>query len=457
MLLLTFLFIFFYYYQGSFQAFWKDVWASTIKLRPDFGTCPNASTFDADGNAKRLAILRDPNNGIRMFDSKGNLRADDLNVLKLFTYIIADIIGSHFMLRGQKEPSLLIREDFLFTYMTDGYYEGCPCVHLRACHAGQKQKDCTLSNTARLDVTDRTNYQPLVRLSDDPLDPYNMFEKYFFLYLPSEDMRKTTGGAPIRLFQFPAAISDVKAWQKLNLSFLFAAGNNPWGKTYFNTASKKHAETFGYSNPKRCTSHGRRKQGVTKVHNSDGIGISTKLSMTRHGTLVMGATYDHGTRQSHDNAISALQNNPIPAVRQDPRPSMQPLPAIDTNAHRHRNTMPPPLPLPVAPPTERPSPQTEPTRPPLDSCYTGLADRSAPPPRHLHHHEETVPPTEHTRPPLDSCYTGLADRSAPPPRHLHHHEETPPPLTRLTRLTRQRSRSLSQSPSKRLRGRTSGT
>ena len=268
----NFLFNFFYYCEGSFQSFWKDVWASTITLRPDFGTCPNASTFDPDGNAKRLAILRDPTNPIRMFDDDGNLRLDDIKVLKLFTYIISDIICSHFMLRGQKEPSLLIREDFIFTTMTEGYYEGCPCVHLRACHASQKQKDVTLSNTARLDVTDRTNYQPLVRLSDDPLDPYNLFESYFYLYLPPEDMRKTTGGAPIRLFQFPAAIADVKAWRKLNYKFVFAAGNNPWGKGYFNTASKKHAETFGYTNAHRCTGHGRRKQGVTKVHNSDGIG-----------------------------------------------------------------------------------------------------------------------------------------------------------------------------------------
>ena len=143
---------------------------------------------------------------------------------------------------------------------------------------------------------------------------------------------------------------------------------------------------------------------------------------------------------------------------------MQPLPAIDTNAHRHRNTMPPsvPLPLPLAPPIERLSPPTEPTRPPLDSCSTGLADRSAPPPHPLHHPPLPLPPTERpspstepTRPPLDSCYTGLADRSAPPPRHLHQpYEETPPPLTG---LTRQRSRSLSQSPSKRVRHRTSGT
>ena len=224
-------------------------------------------------------------------------------------------------------------------------------------------------------------------------------------------MRKPPGGPAIRLFQFPAAIADVNAWRKLNYKFVFAAGNNPWGKGYFNTASKKHAETFGFTNWQRCTGHGRRKKGVTNIHNADGIGIRTKLSTTRHTNLIMGATYDHGNRQSHDNAISALQNNPIP-VRQDPRPSMKPLPAIDTNAHRRRNTMAPSVPLPL------PS-----------------------------------PPTEHRRPPLDSSYTSLAERFAPPPPHLHHQEEPLP----LTRLTRQRSRSLSQSPSKRLRGRTSGT
>ena len=84
------------------------------------------------------------------------------------------------------------------------------------------------------------------------------------------------------------------------------------GASCVNTASKRHALVFGFSNAKRCTSHGKRKQGCTAVHNAPGVGITTKLTCTRHSQLPIGAQYDHGTRDSNDRAIAALSKRTLP-------------------------------------------------------------------------------------------------------------------------------------------------
>ena len=150
------------------------------------------------------------------------------------------------------------------------------------------------------------------------------------------------------------------------------------------------------------------KRRDTAVANAPGIGIKTKLAAVHHQNEGIGVCYDHGTRESQDCCIAALQGMAVPPQHfTDNRPSLKPAAKVLPNTYRQ-----------------------------------------------LEQQEDSSPPTDHRRPPLESCYTGLADRSAPPPPHLHHHEQTPP----LTWLTRQRSRSLSHSPSKRVRhGRTSGS
>ena len=49
----------------------------------------------------------------------------------------------------------------------------------------------TVSNHTRQDVSETTNYQPLVRLSNSRFDPYNLVELYFFKLLPPEELRET--------------------------------------------------------------------------------------------------------------------------------------------------------------------------------------------------------------------------------------------------------------------------
>ena len=74
----------------------------------------------------------------------------------------------------------------------------------------------------------------------------------------------------------------------------------------FNVASKRHAETFGHTNAKRCTAHGSCKKGATIIHSTDGVGVSTKLAITRHKHIETGAFYDKGTLMGLDKAQAAL-------------------------------------------------------------------------------------------------------------------------------------------------------
>ena len=84
------------------------------------------------------------------------------------------------------------------------------------------------------------------------------------------------------------------------------------GALCVNAALKRHVLVFGFSNAQRCTSHGKRKQGCTSVHNAPGVGITTKLTCTRLSQLPNGAQYDHGTRDSNDRAITALSKRTLP-------------------------------------------------------------------------------------------------------------------------------------------------
>jgi hypothetical protein len=315
------------------QAYWKDVFASTVKYRPKYGTCPNAATFDEAGDQKRLAILQDPNSTIQLFNKLGNL-IETKEIMKLFVYIINNILCGHFMLRGSKEPIHLTRADFTFIPMPDGYWQGCPSIHLRVCHTGQKKKDMTVSNHTRQDVSETTNYQPLVRLSNSRFDPYNLVELYFFKLLPPEEIRKTK--EPIRLLQQPAAIAQRVKWRNAGYPYVFAAGNNPWGKNMPNEASKRHATIFGFDNPERNTGHRSRKKGYTSIANAPGVGISTKLAAVRHKSEGVGLHYDHGTRESQDRAIASLQGIAIPLQHYaDNRPSLKPAPQPKPNTYRH--------------------------------------------------------------------------------------------------------------------------
>ena len=81
---------------------------------------------------------------------------------------------------------------------------------------------------------------------------------------------------------------------------------NPWGPKMFNIASRRHAHTFGFTNTDRNTAHGHRKKGTTIIHSTDGVGVSTKLAVTRHKHIETGVSYDEGTLMGRDKAQASL-------------------------------------------------------------------------------------------------------------------------------------------------------
>ena len=124
-------------YTGEVQAYWKETWIETLKHRPDFGTKPNASTFDPDGKEKRIAKILDPTHDeSNFFDEDWRFQSKDH--FKLFLYVVADIIQSYNIMRGQLEPSLLTRNDFDWGTMTEGCWKGRRYCKLKSSHQGQK-------------------------------------------------------------------------------------------------------------------------------------------------------------------------------------------------------------------------------------------------------------------------------------------------------------------------------
>ena len=144
---------------GEFPAYWKDLWASTVKYRPNFGTRPHRACFDKNGDMKQLMILEDPSNQYYIFDEWGCVSVTvkfhcngipDFTPFHLLQWVVADILQSYNMLRGCKEPANLTRNDFEFRRMKRGEFKGRPYIRLKSSHQGQKKKGAlTIVNHTR--------------------------------------------------------------------------------------------------------------------------------------------------------------------------------------------------------------------------------------------------------------------------------------------------------------------
>ena len=283
---------------GGPQAFIKEMFADVLNYRPNFGTCPNASTFDPQGNEKRLAILTDPLNPINIYDDKGNV-----SDYELFLYVLANQLQEKCLLRGRQEPSCLTPDDFEWSIATAGFFQGLPYVKLKSSHSGQKQLAMDLQNHSRAAVSDTIDHLPIARSSDCPYSLYNMMHTYIQKLYPPKHLFKDPNCR--RLFQRKASKLQITKWRADGHPWM-ASTVNPWGPKMFNVASTRHAETFGHTNAKRCTAHGSRKKGITIIHSTDGVGVSNKLAITRHKHIATGAFYDKGTLKGRDKAQCAL-------------------------------------------------------------------------------------------------------------------------------------------------------
>ena len=104
-----------------------------------------------------------------------------------------------------------------------------------------------------------SNYIPIVKMTDDPYEPYNMIYRYMFVLLPPEEFKHPSVVGSIRIFQREASFPLQDEWRAKKLPYILAPGNRPYGKNFFTTALKRHAKIFGYDNPEKCTFHGKGK------------------------------------------------------------------------------------------------------------------------------------------------------------------------------------------------------
>jgi hypothetical protein len=193
--------LFFIPYSGGVCAYWKDVFADTSKLIPNFGTTPNAATHDSRYREKREACHADPNHPFKFMDAVGNITN-----YNYFLWVIAEIIKTHFMSRSSKEPSEMVIDDFEFFVQTEGEFVDCNAFILKSNHNGQKNADITLSNHTHRDREDDRLYVPVYQVSDDPMSEYNLVHKFFHQVLPPKE--RIFG--PARIFRYIASNKQIK-------------------------------------------------------------------------------------------------------------------------------------------------------------------------------------------------------------------------------------------------------
>lgn len=147
---------------GDFLGYWKDTFAISQEQRSDYGTRPNASTFDSTYKVKRQAAV-----------AKGVLTA--FTNYTHHTWILLEDFLTHNMLHGSQEPVHVTRDDIIHGIIPPGIISaGCRFYRLRSHHSGQKGNALTLKNTAVENEKNANAYVPMVEDPNDPLCLYSL-------------------------------------------------------------------------------------------------------------------------------------------------------------------------------------------------------------------------------------------------------------------------------------------
>jgi hypothetical protein len=160
--------------KGDFQAYWKDTFAKTQAHREDYGTLPNASTFDDNFVIKRYEAIK-----------KGVLRP--LSDYDHHTYILLEDFLQKNMLRGSQEPvSITINDLEHGTMPAESGKRGMRFYRLKASHSGQKGNALSLKNTSTENPKNMNGCAPMVEDPDDPYCLYYLLHRHLTQYLPPD-------------------------------------------------------------------------------------------------------------------------------------------------------------------------------------------------------------------------------------------------------------------------------
>ena len=126
-----------------------------------------------------------------------------------------------------------------------------------------------------------TGYHDVVANPDDEFCTVKLYKFYVTNWL-DPDLPPSA-----KFFRRQAPRKEIRNRRKNDLFF---ESGEPFGVNYFNQLMVSMAHDCGFNNPDRCTAHGRRKEGISKLANS-GVEDKVILNSARHNHLSTNMIY----------------------------------------------------------------------------------------------------------------------------------------------------------------------
>lgn len=228
-----------------------------------------------------------------------------------FVWCAMENIMEFWCLRGYQEPSSLTVDDFEEGITQEGEYKGIEYIRLKETYNGQKNNDLSLKN-AVVDAENTIKKTLPCIWNKHYLSCYQT-TKTLIVMVP--DKAITSDGIQ-RIFRKPAKKATIEKW---------ILEGKPWrlnpnsskviGSHTINSILKSIAVLCKYDNPKRCTLHGKRRCGVSKITNGGASAAVSKM-VCGHADLEMTAKYQKPDQAAFDQVTRTHHRSPTKIKKQ---------------------------------------------------------------------------------------------------------------------------------------------
>ena len=266
----------------------------TRKIRSDYGTLPNKSDFDPKWWEKRNRAAFNNHN-----------KFSPLSNVEHFVWAALENIMVYWCLRGCREPSLLMVDDFDQGIVDKGEFKGIAYVRLKENYHGQKNNDLTLKKCVKDAENTRKKTLPCM-FDEHPLSCYQTTTKLLGMV---PDSATITDGIQ-RIFQKPASKTTMDKWIIKGKTWrLNPSGLKVIGEHTINQILKKVATLCNYNHPTRCTAHGKRRCGISQVANGGASAAVSKM-VGGHAKLETTAIYQKPNQAAFDQVSRMKHGSP---------------------------------------------------------------------------------------------------------------------------------------------------
>ena len=167
-----------------------------------------------------------------------------------------------FLITKLLQPSEIKLESFKLGFVENGPLKGYEYLRLVIPAHAEKTRKIDFRNPYN---REEVGYHDVVANPDDEFCTVKLYKHYVTNFL-DPDLPQTA-----KFFRRRAPQKEIRFRQKRNLFF---ESGEPFGQNYFNQLMVTMAHECGFTNPSRCTAHGRRKEGISKLANN---GVEEKV------------------------------------------------------------------------------------------------------------------------------------------------------------------------------------